>query len=260
VENPRKYYRNNVAGSLSFLDALVEHGLDKIVFSSTCAVYGDPADTLVRESDPLQPLSPYGDSKLFIERALRWLDSAHRLRSVCLRYFNAAGADSDGEIGEAHDPETHIIPLVIQVALGQREAISVFGIDYPTADGSAVRDFIHVADLARAHVLALGHLFDGGNSVAVNLGTGLGHSVLDVIGMVKKVSGRPVPVKFLPRRAGDPASLAASAKMAESLLGWVPEYSLENIVQHAWHWHAHQRDFAQAHRSRSRTVGARTLY
>jgi UDP-arabinose 4-epimerase len=253
VENPRKYYRNNVTGSLAFLDALVDHGIDKIVFSSTCAVYGHASERPIDESDPHQPVNPYGESKLFIERALRWLGAAHQLKSVCLRYFNAAGADPEGDVGEAHDPETHIVPLIIQTALGLRDHVSVFGRDYPTADGSAVRDYTHVADLAMAHVLALNYLFQGGASLAVNLGTGRGHSVLEVIEMVERVSVRPVAAKYLPRRTGDPASLTACNRLAESVFGWQPKHrSLEAIVEHAWEWHS-------CHQARRQTHGMSAL-
>jgi UDP-glucose-4-epimerase GalE len=238
IENPRKYYRNNVVASLAFLDALVAAGVGRIVFSSTCAVYGDASARPIEESDQQLPVNPYGETKLFIERSLGWLDSAHKLRSVSLRYFNAGGADPNGDIGEAHNPETHIIPLAIQAALGKREGICVFGSDYPTRDGSAVRDYTHVTDLAAAHTLAMKYLFEGGATVAVNLGTGKGHTVTEVIETVRAVSGRPVAVKLLPRRKGDPASLTACAKAAESLLGWRPDHrGLETLVEHAWRWH-----------------------
>jgi UDP-arabinose 4-epimerase len=239
VENPRKYYRNNVVESLNFFDALLSSGIDKVVFSSTCAVYGNVTCTTIDEAQNQKPVNPYGETKLFVERALHGLDVAHGLKSIRLRYFNAAGADPDGEIGEAHDPETHLIPLVIDAALGLRESVAVFGVDYPTEDGSAVRDYTHVYDLARAHVLALRSLFAGGQSQALNLGTGNGHSVLDIIKMVEVISGAVVPKQIGLRRHGDPPRLVASARAAETVLGWHPEYSrLEAIIGHAWRWHS----------------------
>ncbi len=225
VENPRKYYRNNVSASLAFVDTLIEAGISKIVYSSTCAVYGNASARPIREDDVQLPVNPYGESKLLLERALRWFDNAYRVRSVSLRYFNAAGADPEGEIGESHDPETHLIPLVIQTALGLRESVSVFGRDYPTSDGSAVRDYTHVADLAAAHVLSLGYLFGGGKSLAINLGTGSGHSVLEVIDMVEKVSGRAVTAKYLPRlarRSCQPDRLCERCRIAAGLAPCLP--------------------------------------
>lgn len=237
VSNPRKYYRNNVAGSLAFLDALIDCGVGKIVFSSTCAVYGNVADALIDESHARQPVNPYGESKLFIEAALRWLDSAHRLKSVCLRYFNAAGADPEGDLGEVHDPETHIIPLAIEAALDPRKSLSVFGVDYPTEDGSAVRDYTHVHDLARAHILALHYLCCGNESASVNLGTGKGNSVLDVIRAIEGLSGRRMRVESFPRRAGDPSRLVANPGAAARVIGWQPIYTdLHQTIEDAWRW------------------------
>lgn len=238
VKEPAKYYRNNVAGTLTLLEALVHHRIDCIVFSSSCATYGIPERIPIKEDHPQRPINPYGTSKLMIERMLLDFDKAYGLRSVALRYFNAAGADPDGEIGEDHDPETHLIPLALQAALGHREAVHLFGTDYPTPDGSCVRDYIHVADLAYAHVLALEFLTGGGTTTAINLGTGLGHSVLEVIEAARKVTGRKIPTILRARRIGDPPVLTASADRAFSLLGWRPRHiDLEEILYHAWNWH-----------------------
>ncbi len=238
VENPGKYYRNNVAGSLTLLEACRDRGIDRFIFSSTCATYGMPEVVPITESEPQKPINPYGASKLMIERMLRDFDHAHGLRSVSLRYFNAAGADESGEIGEDHDPETHLIPLVIDAALGRRSHIEVYGDDYPTPDGSAIRDYIHVTDLAAAHVLALDYLGEGGETTALNLGTGNGHSVLEIIRAVERVSGRKVPMKIGPRRPGDPPELVADASLARRVLGWSPRYvSVDEVVRSAWRWH-----------------------
>jgi UDP-arabinose 4-epimerase len=238
VQNPAKYYRNNVAGTLNLLEALVHHGIGRIVFSSTCATYGIPEHIPIDDQHPQQPINPYGASKLMIERMLQDFDVAYGLRSVSLRYFNAAGADPDGEIGEDHDPETHLVPLALQAALGQRGALRVFGTDYPTPDGSCIRDYVHVSDLAQAHVQALDYLADGGASIALNLGTGQGHSVLEVIEAARIVSGREIPVVLAGRREGDPPVLMAVADRARSVLGWQPIYpNLEDMLRHAWDWH-----------------------
>lgn len=237
MEQPAKYFQNNVQNTLSLLNAMLEAGVKQIVFSSSCAVYGDPGDQLITEETLKQPMSPYGESKLFVERVLGWYREAYGMRSVALRYFNAAGADPDGEIGENHDPETHILPLVIQTALGQRDCFSIFGNDYSTPDGTAVRDYIHVSDLADAHLRALTYLANGGESTAINLGTGKGYSVRQIVEAVERLSGLPVAVKELPRRAGDPPSLVADASRAASVLGWRPVHSdLDTIVQTAWNW------------------------
>jgi UDP-arabinose 4-epimerase len=238
VTDPARYYRNNVAGTLTLLEALVHHGVERIVFSSTCATYGIPERTPIDEAHPQQPINPYGASKLMIERMLRDFDVAYGLRSVSLRYFNAAGADPAGEIGEDHDPETHLVPLALQAALGQREALRVFGTDYPTPDGSCIRDYVHVSDLAQAHVLALDYLAGGGASLALNLGTGRGHSVFEVIEAARVVSGRDIPVVLAGRREGDPPVLMAVADKARAVLGWQPVYTeLEEMLRHAWDWH-----------------------
>jgi UDP-glucose-4-epimerase GalE len=211
------------------------------VFSSTCATYGIPDTVPIDESHPQRPVNPYGESKLFIERALHWHGIAHDLRWFALRYFNAAGADPDGELGEEHDPETHLIPLVIKTALGQRDHVDVFGTDYPTPDGTAIRDYIHVKDLATAHVRALQYLRDGKPSSVANLGTGYGHSVKQVIDAVERITGRKVNARHAPRRAGDPPSLVADPRRARELLGWQPQCSdLDSIVANAWRWHARQ--------------------
>ena len=239
MTDPGKYFRNNVSATLNLLDALTGHGVNAIVFSSTCATYGLPEQVPITEQLPQQPVNPYGESKLFVERALYWYQRAHSLGYTALRYFNAAGADPDGSLGEHHDPETHLIPLVIEAALGQRDTVEIYGTDYDTADGTAIRDYIHVLDLADAHLRALRYLMDGGNSIAMNLGTGQGHSVREVISAVERASGRPVPVKIGPRRAGDPPQLVADSSLARQTLGWVPGYSsLDTIVETAWRWHS----------------------
>ena len=241
MKKPGMYFRNNAVNTLTLLESMQDAGADKIVFSSTCATYGVPDAVPMHENNLQNPVNPYGESKLFVEKMLHWWGGAHGLRSVALRYFNAAGADLDGEIGEDHTPETHLIPLAIQAAMGERTHIDVYGTDYPTADGTAIRDYIHVTDLAAAHVKALQRLEAGGASTALNLGTGRGHSVKDVIEMVERVSGRPVPVVHAPRRAGDPPELVARVSRARELLGWDPVCSsLETIIESAWRWHAKQ--------------------
>ena len=238
VGDPALYYRNNLAGTLSLLDAMRDAGIAEIVFSSTCATYGTPDRVPIAESAPQRPVNPYGETKLAIERALHWYGEAYGLRSAALRYFNAAGADRDGEIGEAHDPETHLVPLVLEAALGRRAAIEIFGTDYPTPDGTAIRDYIHVEDLARAHLLALERLRAGGGSIALNLGTGQGHSVREVIAAAEWVCGRPIPVREAPRRLGDPPSLVADPSLAAQALGWRAQSSdPETIVATALAWH-----------------------
>jgi UDP-arabinose 4-epimerase len=241
MTDPSKYFRNNTFNTLNLLDAMVAGGVKRIVFSSTCATYGDPQRIPIDESHPQAPVNPYGESKLFVERILHWYGKAYDLRSVALRYFNASGADPDGDVGEDHDPETHLIPLVIEAALGKRPPIGVFGSDYPTPDGTAIRDYIHVMDLATAHVQALDYLEGGGASTAINLGTGKGHSVREVIGTVEQVGGAAVPSTMSPRRAGDPPQLVADARRAKDVLGWTPRYpDLRTIIEHAWKWHTRQ--------------------
>lgn len=238
VENPALYYINNTLGTLSLLEAMRETAVKLLVFSSSCAIYGLPVRLPMGEDHPQNPINPYGASKLAVEHMLRDYSAAYGLRSVSLRYFNAAGADPDGEIGEAHDPETHAIPLAAFAALERRPAFEVFGVDYETPDGSAVRDYVHVADLASAHVAALGYLTDGGATAAFNLGTGSGTSVFDIVRAVERVSGRAVPVVHSARRCGDPPVLVADARRAVSVLGWRPQFlSIDDIVRTAWTWH-----------------------
>jgi UDP-glucose-4-epimerase GalE len=238
MTDPSKYFRNNTFNTLNLLDTMVAWGVKRMVFSSTCATYGDPQRIPIDESHPQAPVNPYGESKLFVERILHWYGKAYELRSVALRYFNASGADPEGDIGEDHDPETHLIPLVIEAALGRRPPVGVFGSDYPTPDGTAIRDYIHVMDLADAHVKALAYLAGDGASTAINLGTGHGHSVREVIQTVEQVGGNPVPSTTSPRRAGDPPQLVADARRAKDVLGWTPRYpDLGTIIEHAWKWH-----------------------
>ena len=238
VVKPEIYFQNNVVGSLSLLDAMRTTGVKPIVFSSTCATYGMPDRMPITEETLQRPINPYGETKLMIERALAWYGPAHEIRSVSLRYFNACGADRDGEIGEEHDPETHLIPLILDAALGKRAQIDVFGTDYPTPDGTAIRDYIHVEDLADAHVKALKYLFEGGETTQVNLGTGTGNSVREVIDAVERVTGRPVPRREVARRAGDPPELVADPSKAKRLLGWTPTRSdIDTIIRTAWAWH-----------------------
>ncbi|MBV9860020.1 MAG: UDP-glucose 4-epimerase GalE [Alphaproteobacteria bacterium] len=238
ASDPALYYRNNVCGSLSLLEAMREVGIDTIVFSSTCATYGTPQAIPIRETTPQHPVNPYGETKLAVERALHWLDRGCGLRHVALRYFNAAGADPDGEIGEEHEPETHLIPLVLRAASGEGGPIEIYGTDYPTPDGTAIRDYIHVQDLAEAHVRALDYLAGGGESRAINLGTGRGHSVREIIAAAERVGGRPVPYRDAPRRAGDPPILVADPRLAAELLGWRAQLSdVDTIMRTALAWH-----------------------
>jgi UDP-glucose-4-epimerase GalE len=236
VENPRKYFANNVEGGLALLNACVDCGVRTLIFSSTCAVYGVPAKIPIAEDTPRQPVNPYGVSKLFFEQALEAYDRAYRLRYASLRYFNAAGADESGEIGELHEPETHLIPRALQAVAGTQPALDLFGTDYPTPDGTCIRDYIHVSDLAEAHVLAIEHLAGGASSFAANLGTGRGYSVREVLNSVKQVTGRTVPMRIVGRRAGDPPILVADPGRAETLLRWKATRSLEQMVASAWNW------------------------
>ena len=235
---PLDYYDNNLSGTIVLLQAMVAAGVNAIVFSSTAATYGEPERVPILEDDRTRPTSCYGETKLAMEKLMGWAGRAHDLRSVALRYFNAAGAHPSGEIGEAHDPESHLVPLVLQVPLGPRDAIAVFGDDYPTPDGTCVRDYVHVMDLAEAHVLAVDHLLNGGASDVFNLGSGQGFSVNEVIEVARQVTGHPIPVEIAPRRPGDPAQLVASSAKIRQELGWTPRLeSVEAIVSSAWAWH-----------------------
>ncbi|MEM6424133.1 MAG: UDP-glucose 4-epimerase GalE [Cyanobacteria bacterium P01_H01_bin.119] len=238
VKNPRKYYKNNVVETLTLLEAMVDASVNKFIFSSTCATYGFPKEIPLTETHPQAPINPYGNTKLMIERMLADFDVAYGLKSICLRYFNAAGAEPSGLLGEDHSPETHLIPLVLMTALGRRDYISVFGADYPTRDGTCIRDYIHVLDLAEAHLLALQYLQKANKSEAFNLGNNLGFSVKEVIETAKKVSGRDFEVRMEARRPGDPAMLIGSAEKAKNLLGWKPSRNdLETIIRDAFEWH-----------------------
>lgn len=238
VEKPLKYYENNLCKTRDFLEVMVENGVDKIVFSSTAATYGEPERVPILESDRTEPTNPYGETKLAMEKMFRWTANAHGIRFVSLRYFNACGAHSSGEIGEAHDPESHLIPLILQVPNGKREFISIFGNDYPTPDGTCIRDYIHVTDLAMAHILAVDYLERGGESDIFNLGNGVGFSVKEVVETARRVTGHPIPAKEVARRAGDPAQLVASSEKAKRVLGWDPKQDrLEEIISSAWKWH-----------------------
>jgi len=237
VRDPAKYYRNNVANTLNLLQAMHRHGVKRFVFSSTAAVYGNPAYVPIDEAHPQQPINPYGRSKLMIEQVLADCALAYGMQSVCLRYFNAAGAHPEALLGERHDPETHLIPLVLQAASGRQPHITVYGRDYDTPDGTCIRDYIHVMDLAQAHWQALQYLMDDGSSAVFNLGNGQGFSVQEVIEVSRQVSGRAIAVQEGERRAGDPPRLVADARLAREVLGWQPQYAgLETIIRHAWAW------------------------
>ncbi|MBD2211179.1 UDP-glucose 4-epimerase GalE [Nostoc linckia FACHB-104] len=238
VTDPAKYYRNNVLGTLVLLEAMLAASVKKFVFSSTCATYGVPEVVPIPENHPQNPINPYGATKLMVERILSDFDVAYGLKSVRFRYFNAAGADPTGLLGEDHNPETHLIPLVLLTALGKRESISIFGTDYPTPDGTCIRDYIHVSDLADAHVLGLEYLLKDNDSEVFNLGNGLGFSVREVISAAEDVTGLTIPVKECDRRPGDPPSLIGSSEKARKILGWQPQYpGIKDIVLHAWQWH-----------------------
>jgi len=236
--DPLKYYDNNVCGTKVLLESMVAHGIDKIVFSSTAATYGEPERIPITEDDRTEPTNTYGETKLSMEKMFKWTAKAHNLRYVSLRYFNACGAHVSGSIGEAHAPETHLIPLILQVPNNQRGAINIFGEDYDTKDGTCIRDYIHVTDLAQAHILAVEYLAKGNDSNIFNLGNGIGFTVREVIEAARKVTGHPIPAVVSERRAGDPARLIASSEKAKSVLGWKPEYAdLEVIIKTAWQWH-----------------------
>ena len=247
MTNPLKYYDNNLCGTKVLLESMVAHGIDKIVFSSTAATYGEPERVPILETDRTEPTNCYGETKLSMEKMFKWTGLAHGLRFVSLRYFNACGAHGSGQIGEAHNPESHLIPLILQVPNGQREFISIFGDDYDTKDGTCIRDYIHVTDLAQAHILAMDYLMRGGESDIFNLGNGVGFTVKEVIDTARTVTGHPIPAKVTPRRAGDPAQLIASSEKARSVLGWKPRHAeLEEIIASAWNWHNnHPNGFAK---------------
>ena len=239
MTNPLKYYDNNVNGTKVLLQSMVAHEINKIVFSSTAATYGEPDRVPILETDKTEPTNAYGETKLAMEKMFKWTDSAHGMKYVSLRYFNACGAHVSGEIGEAHNPETHLIPLILQVPLGKRETISIYGDDYPTKDGTCIRDYIHVTDLAQAHILAVEYLVKGNDSNIFNLGNGIGFTVNEVIETARKVTGHPIPAIITPRRAGDPAQLIASSDKARTVLGWNPQHAdLEEIISSAWKWHS----------------------
>ena len=246
MTNPLKYYDNNLCGTKVLLESMVAHGIDKIVFSSTAATYGEPERVPILETDRTEPTNCYGETKLSMEKMFKWTGLAHGLRFVSLRYFNACGAHVSGKIGEAHNPESHLIPLILQVPNGKREFISIFGDDYDTKDGTCIRDYIHVTDLAQAHILAMDYLMEGGESNIFNLGNGVGFTVKEVIDTAREVTGHPIPAKTTPRRAGDPAQLIASSEKARSVLGWHPEHAdLREIIETAWNWHKnHPNGFA----------------
>ena len=243
MKNPLKYYNNNLCGTEVLLESMVEHGIDKIVFSSTAATYGEPESIPILETARTLPTNCYGETKLSMEKMFKWISKAHNLRYVSLRYFNACGAHPNGKIGEAHNPETHLIPLVLQVPNGKREYISVFGNDYDTKDGTCVRDYIHVNDLAQAHILAMEYLSNGGESNIFNLGNGVGFTVKEVIETARKVTNHTIPIREEERRAGDPSVLIASSEKARKVLGWKPQYAdLETIISTAWKWHVNHPD------------------
>lgn len=257
VRDPAAYYRNNVIGGIRLLDAMAGAGVPYLVFSSTAAVYGEPQEVPIPEEHPLVPANPYGATKLALEGAMRWYADAYGLKHMALRYFNAAGADPEGDIGEDHSPETHLIPLVLKAALGILPHLPVFGTDYPTPDGTCVRDYVHVTDLAQAHVLALEALASGVPSGVYNLGNGNGYSVLEVIRAAEAVTGATIPVEYAPRRPGDPAILVASSGRAKRELGWRPVYAgLEAIIGTAWNWHKrHPQGFAQEYAREGGDIG-----
>ena len=238
MTNPLKYYDNNLCGTKVLLESMVAHRIDKIVFSSTAATYGEPERVPILETARTHPTNCYGETKLSMEKMFKWTGLAHGLRYVSLRYFNACGAHESGTIGEAHSPETHLIPLILQVPNGKRESVTIFGDDYPTEDGTCIRDYIHVTDLAMAHILAVQYLRKGNPSNIFNLGNGVGFSVKEVIETARRVTGHPIPAELAPRRAGDPAKLIASSEKAREVLGWNPQHDeLEKIIASAWKWH-----------------------
>ena len=241
VKEPSKYYHNNVAKVLDLLDALVENDIKYFVFSSTAATFGEPIRPKIDESHPQNPINPYGNTKLMVEKILADFNTAYGLKATALRYFNASGADDSGEIGESHNPETHLIPIVLQAAAGKRASIKMFGTDYPTPDGTCVRDYVHVNDLARAHILALEKMFKDNVSERFNLGSGNGFSVAEIVKEAKRITGIDFTVEKAPRRDGDPAVLVADSAKAERILGWKPQYNLTRIIETAWNWEQHRK-------------------
>ncbi len=238
MDVPLKYYENNVYGTMVLLESMVKHGVKNIVFSSTAATYGEPENIPIKETDRTLPTNTYGETKLSMEKMISWTDKAHDIRYTSLRYFNACGAYEDGSIGEAHNPESHLVPLILQVPNEKRECISIFGDDYPTKDGTCIRDYIHVSDLAKAHVLAYEYLKGGGASDIFNLGNGVGFTVKEVVEVARRVTGHEIPAVICEKRAGDPAVLVASSEKAKDILGWKPKYDdLETIISSAWNWH-----------------------
>ena len=238
VENPLKYFNNNVYGMQILLEVMEAHDVKKIVFSSTAATYGEPKESPITEETPTNPKNPYGESKLMMEKMMKWADNAYGMKYVALRYFNVAGAKSDASIGEDHTPETHLVPIILQVALGQRKELKIFGDDYPTPDGTCIRDYVQVEDLIAAHILALEYLNAGNESNFFNLGINQGYSVKEMLEAARKVTGKEIPATIAPRRAGDPSTLVASSQKAKEILGWQPQYTeIEKIIETAWNWH-----------------------
>lgn len=238
VEKPLKYFNNNVYGMQVLLEVMQEYDVKHIVFSSTAATYGEPKESPIVETTPTNPKNPYGESKLMMEKMMKWCDDAYGMKFVALRYFNVAGAKSDASIGEDHTPETHLVPIILQVALGQREALSIFGDDYDTPDGTCIRDYVHVEDLIAAHILALEYLKAGNKSNVFNLGSNSGYSVKEMLEAAREVTGKEIPAMVAPRRAGDPSSLVASSQKAKEILGWQPVYTdVKKIIKTAWNWH-----------------------
>ncbi|MGX7030284.1 UDP-glucose 4-epimerase GalE [Vagococcus zengguangii] len=238
VGKPLKYFNNNVYGTQITLEVMQEFGVKNIVFSSTAATYGEPEEVPIKETTATNPKNPYGESKLMMEKMMHWCDEAYGIKYVALRYFNVAGADLETKIGEDHNPETHLVPIILQTALGQREAITIFGDDYPTADGTCIRDYVHVVDLCEAHILALNYLKEGNESSVFNLGSSEGFSVKEMVEAARRVTGKEIPAKIGERRAGDPAVLIASPQKAYDILGWKPQYTnVDKIIETAWEWH-----------------------
>lgn len=238
MQKPYEYYRNNVGESMSLFNSIIEHGVKYVVFSSTAATYGQPDTSPIKETDLQNPINTYGETKLAIEKMLKWFGVAYGLKSVCLRYFNVAGAHKSGEIGEAHNPETHLIPIILEVANGKREKLKVFGNDYPTPDGTCVRDYIHVVDLIDAHIKAFEYMTRTDESNAFNLGSGGGYSNLEILNTARDVTGHNIPAEIAERRPGDPPELIASSEKAETILGWKRKYGIEDIITSAWKWHS----------------------